>query len=84
MFVGFARVLLCLMSFETVACIKQIPQRVFCNAFSFHGDVVYIASYRYVIQWNMVTDAIVKLVGYSGLLLRHYRLAWLYVVFRVC
>jgi hypothetical protein len=54
------------MSFDTVEMIKQFPERISCSSLSFHGDVVYIASNRCVVQWNVVTDTIVPLKGYPG------------------
>jgi hypothetical protein len=47
--------------------IKQFPAIVVCISLTFRGDVVYIGSDACVIQWNVVTDAVVRLVGYAGL-----------------
>ncbi len=58
------------MSYVTVAMIKQLPEDASCFSLAFHGDVVYIGSYRRVIQWNVVTDTVVTLKGYpNGLIL---------------
>ena len=56
-----------LTSYVTVEMIKQFPENDTCCSLSFHGDVVYIGSRRCVIQWNVVTDAVVRLKGYPGL-----------------
>ncbi len=58
-----------MMSHGTVEMIKQFPEREFCYSLSFHGDVAYNGSYEYVIQWNIVTDAVVRLEGYPGLII---------------
>ena len=52
---------------DTVEMIKQFPERVENSSLSFQGDVVYIGVMECVIQWNVVTDAVVRLEGYSGL-----------------
>ena len=55
-----------MMSYDTVEMIKQFPEGVDCESLAFHGDVVYIGSYECVIQWNVVTDAVVRLEGYPN------------------
>ena len=65
-----------MMVYDAVEMIKQFPERAYCYSLSFHGDVVYIESYRCVIQWNVVTDAVARLEGYpahSLILLLLYR-----------
>jgi hypothetical protein len=46
--------------------IKQYPGNVYCYSLAFHGDLVYVGNYRCGRQWNLVTDAVVRLQGYSG------------------
>ncbi len=58
-----------MVSFDPVEMIKQSPENVTYLSLSFHGDVAYIGSYKYTIQWNVVTDAVVRLEGYPGLIL---------------
>ncbi len=54
---------------HTVEMIKQFADDdVSCHSLSFHGDGVYFGSYCCVIQWNVVTDAVLMLEGYPGLL----------------
>jgi hypothetical protein len=55
-------------SFCAVEMIKQFPENAHCSSLSFHGDVVYIGLDLCVIQWNIVTDAVVRLDGSNGLL----------------
>jgi outer membrane protein assembly factor BamB len=55
-------------SIDAVEMIKQFPERVSCFSLSFHGDSVYIGILRFVVQWNVVTDAVVRLEGYQGLI----------------
>ncbi len=58
------------MSYDTVAMIKQLPDKdVYCASLSFHGDVVYIGSFECIIQWNVGTDIVVSLKGYPRLIL---------------
>ncbi len=57
-----------MMSYGAVEMIKQFPDDVDCSSLSFHGDVVYIGSWRCVIQWNVVTNTIVRLEGHPGLI----------------
>jgi hypothetical protein len=54
--------------YDTVEMIKQYPKGVGCYSFSFCGNIVYIGSDGRVIQWNVVTDAVVRLDGYPGLI----------------
>jgi hypothetical protein len=62
-----------MMSYDTVEMIKQFPDvDVHCMSLSFHGDVVYIGSSGFVIQWNVVTDTVVKLDGFPGLISPHF------------
>ncbi len=68
MFVGVALMLSFMMSSDTVEMINQFPEHVSCFSLSFRGDVVYIDSDRCVIQWNVVTNAVVRIVGYSSLI----------------
>ena len=57
--------------------IKQFPNDdTFCLSLSVHGDAVYIGSDFCVIQWNVVTDAVVKLEGYSCLFFTALLSAW--------
>ena len=58
-------------SSDLVEAIKQFHEDIRCCSLSFHGDVVYIGSDRRIIQWNVVTDAVVSFDGYDGLCLRH-------------
>ena len=61
------------MSFDTVEMIKQFPNYDFyCDPLSFHGDVVYIGAFGFVVQWNVATDAIGRLEGYPGLVSQHF------------
>ncbi len=39
-----------------------------CFSLLFHGDVAHIGSHICIIQWNAVTDAVVKLEGHIGLI----------------
>ena len=56
-----------------VEMIKQFLDESFGSvSLLFHGDVVYIGSYQRIIQWNLVTDSVVKLDGYSSLNLSHF------------
>ncbi len=72
MFVDAASMLLFMMSFDIVAMVKQFPiESVICCSLAFHGDVVYIGSDECIIQWNVVTDAVVRLKGHPGLILLH-------------
>ncbi len=68
MFVGVAIVLLFMMGCDTVEMFKQCPEYAGCSALSFQGDAVYIGSKGDLVQWNVVTDAVVRLKGYSGLI----------------
>ncbi len=56
--------------YVAVELIKQLPNEPHFNCFSpsFHGDVVYIGSYMHIIQWNVVTDSVVRLEGYPSLI----------------
>ena len=67
MFVWCHRHFYKLRSYGTVEMVKQFPAIVVCISLTFRGDVVYIGSDACVIQWNVVTDAVVRLVGYAGL-----------------
>ncbi len=62
-----------MMSYGAVM-IKQFPEDLSSCFLAFHGDVVYIGSLKCVIQWNVVTDAVVRLEGYPGLSLIHFSL----------
>ena len=42
----------------------QFPEDIGCGSLSFHGDVVYIGAIDGAIQWNVDTDAVVRLEGY--------------------
>jgi hypothetical protein len=53
--------------FDAVEMIKQFSSRVYCYSLLLSGNVVYIGSNESVIQWNMVTDTVVRLEGYPGL-----------------
>jgi hypothetical protein len=56
-----------MMGSDTVEIMKPFPDKhVRCSSLLFHGDVVYIGSDKHVIQWNVATDAVVRLDGYSG------------------
>ena len=70
MFVGVAfTTYLFMMSYVTVEMIKQFPDKIIgCHSLSFHGDVVYIGSLRVILQWNVVTNLVVRLNGSSGLI----------------
>ncbi len=72
MFVDIAFMFVFLMSYDTVGMIKQFPERIHCNALSFLGDVVYIGGYARIVQWNIVTDSVLRLEGYPGLNLLHF------------
>ncbi len=68
MFVGVSLMLVFMMSYYIVEMIKQIPEPGFRFSLSIHGNVVYIVSFcKRVIQWNVVTDSVVMLEGYTGL-----------------
>ena len=60
-----------MMSYDTVAMIKQSPEGFRCFSLLFYGDVVYIGSSQCVIQWNVVTDAVVRFEGNLGLNFLH-------------
>ncbi len=68
MFVIITLILEFMMSSDTVEMIKQFEKDVVCCSLSFHGDAVYIGCYMRVIQWTVVTDAVVRLEGYPGLI----------------
>jgi hypothetical protein len=55
---------------DVVKMIKQFLKRISCYSLSFHGDVFYIGSDECFIKWNVVTDAVVRLDGFTGLILR--------------
>ncbi len=58
---------------NTVEMIKQFPEDVICRSLSIHGDVVFIGGIECIIQWNVVTDAVVRLEAYSdGLILLRF------------
>jgi hypothetical protein len=57
-----------LLSFRTVEMIKQFLESVGCCSLTFHGGVVCIGSSGCVIQWNLATDAVVRLEGFPGLI----------------
>jgi hypothetical protein len=59
------------MSHDTVEMIKQFPEYVNCRSLLFHGDVAHIGSGRCVIEWNVVTNAVVRLEEYPGLISLH-------------
>ncbi len=83
MFAGVALMLLVLIINDTVKMIKQFPQSVH-HSLAFHGDVVYIGSWLHIIQWNVATDAVVRLEGFPSLILIFDCPAWFYVDFRLC
>ncbi len=57
-----------MISYDTVEMIKQYREKnVRCWSLSLHGDVVYIGGHRFIVQWNALTDTIVRLEGYPGL-----------------
>ncbi len=68
MFAVIRLLLFHLMSSDTVEMIKQFPEDVSCFSLSFHGDYVYIGSNNCVIRWNVLTDVVVRLGGYFGLI----------------
>ncbi len=68
MFVGVAFILLLVISYDAVEMIQEFPGRAECESLSFHGDVVYVGSYGRIMQWNVVTDAVVRLGGYASLI----------------
>ena len=53
---------------DTVELIKQRAEQVESRALSFHGDVVFIGTDCRVIQWNVFNDAVMRLDGYTGLI----------------
>ena len=70
---------------NAVEMIKQYhDEHAVCRSLSLHGDVVYIGGDRCVIQWNVVTDSVVRLEGYPGLILQHDFLPWLYSSLSFC
>ncbi len=82
MFAGVALMVLFLMGSGTVEMIKQFPEDAARFYLSFHGDVVYIGGYHRVIQWNVVTDAVVRFEGYPSMTSFHlFLLAWIHIVF---
>ena len=70
------------LSSDTVEMIKQFPERDTSPSLSFHGDVAYIGDIQCAIQWNVDSDAVVKLEGYPGLIFKHLLPAWLQIFFR--
>ena len=70
MFVGYGSMLSCMISSDTVEMIKQFHEdNAYYSSLLFHGDAVYIGSDSFVIRWNVVTDAVLRLEGYPGLIL---------------
>jgi hypothetical protein len=57
---------LLLMRSDAVEMIKQFPEPKYFTTLAIHGDVVYIGSYRCVIEWKVVTSSVVRLDGYSN------------------
>ena len=57
-------------NYDIVERIKQFPDYMRGHALSFLGDVVYIGGHQHIAQWNVVTDTVVKLEGYDGMVLR--------------
>jgi hypothetical protein len=55
-----------MMSFDAVELLKECPEDVFGVSLAFHGDFVYIGCCNHVLQWNIVTDSIVRLDGFYG------------------
>jgi hypothetical protein len=56
-----------MMSYDTVEMIKQfLGGPVDCSSMLFHADAVYIGIRGCVIQWNIVTDSVVRLEGYPS------------------
>ena len=56
--------------YVAVEMIKQFPEGyVYCEFLSFHGNIVYIGSFMRITQWDVATDAVVRLEGYPGLFL---------------
>jgi hypothetical protein len=73
-------VLLFMMRYDTVAMIKQSPERYDGNSLAIHGDVVYIACRGCVIQWNLATDLVVKHEGYTSLHFTPLSLCFLFMI----
>jgi hypothetical protein len=57
-----------MISYVAVEKIKQLPERVYCFPLAFHGNAVYSGGKECVIQWNVVTNAVARLTGHSGLI----------------
>ncbi len=57
------------MSYDIVEMVKQFPDDVNCFALTIYDDVVYFGGYSCVIQWNVVTDSVVRLDGYANRLI---------------
>jgi hypothetical protein len=74
MFVCVAFMLLLIMSSHAVKMIKHFSGDGICRSLSFYGDVVYIENNECVVQWNVVTDAVVRLEEYDSLNLLHLHL----------
>ena len=58
--------------------IKQFPDDLFkqavlfCDSLSFHGDVIYIGGKVCVTQYNVVTESVARLEGYTRLSLFYF------------